>query len=97
MIKDTIQNFRRKLQGRSIAYHRVFDPANQFTRDVLLDLAKFCRAHDSTFHPDARVAAALEGRREVWLRIQEYLQLNIEQIYELHRIMETKGEKNERG
>ncbi|MBM4071984.1 MAG: hypothetical protein FJ271_24120 [Planctomycetes bacterium] len=43
---------------------------------VLADLAKFCRAGESTFHPDARVHAVLEGRREVWLRIQKYLRLS---------------------
>lgn len=43
---------------------------------VLADLARFCRAGESTFHPDARVHAVLEGRREVWLRIQKYLRLS---------------------
>ena len=42
---------------------------------VLADLARFCRANESTFHPDPRVHAVLEGRREVWLRIQKYLRL----------------------
>lgn len=47
---------------------------------VLADLAKFCRAGESTFHPDPRVHAVLEGRREVWLRIQKYLRLTAADI-----------------
>lgn len=39
------------------------------------DLAKFCRANESCFHPDARVHAVMEGRREVWLRIKQYLDM----------------------
>ena len=50
---------------------------------VLEDLAKFCRANETTFHPDARVHAALEGRREVWLRIRAHLDLSDQQLWEL--------------
>lgn len=78
----------RKLQGRAAAYNKVFDKQNQFTKDVLKDLAKFCRAHETTFHPDPRVHAALEGRREVWLRIIEHLTLSYEEIYALHTVKE---------
>ena len=69
---------------RSIAYGRVFDEKGPFTEVVLADLAKFCRANESTFHPDARVAANLDGRREVWLRIQEFLGLNADELVEKH-------------
>ncbi|NBN62056.1 Bbp19 family protein [Pannonibacter tanglangensis] len=71
----------RKLQSRRQAYLSAFAGATGDT--VLRDLAKFCRAHESTFHPDARIAAVLEGRREVWLRIQEHLQLTDEELYAL--------------
>jgi hypothetical protein len=47
---------------------------------VLADLAKFCRANESTFHPDPRIHAVLEGRREVWLRIQKYMRLTAADI-----------------
>ena len=50
---------------------------------VLSDLAKFCRANSTTFHEDPRIHAALEGRREVWLRIQKYLNLTPEEILNL--------------
>ena len=47
---------------------------------VLEDLAWFCRADQTTFHPDPRVHALMEGRREVWLRIKEHLDLDLEDL-----------------
>lgn len=70
------------LQGRRDAYRSVFQsPPGE---KVLKDLAKFCRAHDSTFHTDARVAAVLEGRREVFLRIARHLHLDDDKLFELY-------------
>jgi hypothetical protein len=51
---------------------------------VLKDLARFCRAHESTAHPDPHVAARLDGRREVWLRIAQHLNLTPDQLWELY-------------
>lgn len=51
---------------------------------LLADLAKFCRAHETTFHPDPRVAANLDGRREVWLRIQHFLKLDINTLWKIY-------------
>ena len=59
-------------------YARTFD--GPVAERVLADLARFCRAGESTFHPDPRVHAVLEGRREVWLRIQKYLRLTAADI-----------------
>ena len=56
-------------------------PAGQ---EVLVDLAKFCRANQTCYDPDARIHAALEGRREVWLRIQQHLGLTSEQLFSLY-------------
>lgn len=86
MIRTTKSDAENKIQGKAISYGRVFDPKNQFVEDVLKDLAKFCRAHQSTFHSDPRIAANLDGRREVWLRIQNYLQLDIKELFKLHGI-----------
>lgn len=47
---------------------------------VLADLARFCRADESTFNTDARVAALMEGRREVWLRITKHLNLSPDEL-----------------
>jgi hypothetical protein len=73
-------------RGRLIAYNRVFEKDSPFTDVVLRDLAKFCRAHESTFHTDPRVASMIDGRRQVWLRIMENLKLTEDQIYKLHKI-----------
>ena len=67
-----------------MAYVQTFNPELVANRVVLADLAKFCRADRSTFHADPRVHAALEGRREVWLRIQEHLNLTPEQLAQLY-------------
>lgn len=69
---------------RKQAYMQTFQvnqPANVM---VLLDLKRFCRADESTFHPNERIAANLDGRREVWLRIMNHLNLSEEQLAELY-------------
>lgn len=77
------------LLTRRTQYRTVFD--NPVGQEVLSDLARFCRAHDSTFHTDPRLAAMLDGRREVWLRIQHHLELTDEQLWKLY------GEKKSPG
>lgn len=79
-ILDTARNF---LARRRTAYVKTF-LINTFGQEVLQDLAKFCRAHETTFHVDARAHAVAEGRREVWLRIQKHLQLDDEQLWQLY-------------
>lgn len=79
-----IEQARAFLQGRRQAYLRVFDSENHFTDEVLRDLAKFCRAHAPTAHSDPHMAARLDGRREVWLRIQHHLQLDDEHLWRLY-------------
>lgn len=69
----------RFLAERRTDYIRTFDTPHG--AKVLADLAKFCRAQESTFHPDARVHAVAEGRREVWLRIQQHLNLSEEDLW----------------
>lgn len=69
------------MRRRQSAYRAVFSGPQADI--VLADLAVFCRATTSTFHPDARVHAVAEGRREVFLRIQNHLHLSDEQLLEL--------------
>lgn len=70
------------LRRRKHSYQlALMSPAGQV---VLRDLMKFCRAEESCFDADPRIHAALEGRREVWLRIQQHLNLTSEQLYELY-------------
>lgn len=70
--------------ARKHAYQLVFDKDNQAAKQVLKDLVRFCRANKTTFHADPRAHAVLEGRREVWLRIQQHLQLAPEELFKLY-------------
>lgn len=81
-LPELVAKARGILRGRAQDYRQTFTGVPQ--QRVLADLAKFCRAHDSTFHPDARVAAVLEGRREVWLRLQQHLNLTDDQLWSIY-------------
>ena len=76
---EALRFFRRKRH----AYVQTFKREALANSIVLKDLAKFCRATESCFNADPRLHAVLEGRREVWLRIQEFLQLTDEELFEL--------------
>lgn len=78
-VKEVISRF---LRRRRTAYVQVF--CTPVGEEVLRDLARFCRAHDTTFHPDQRLHAVLEGRREVFLRIQRHIQLSDEALWKLY-------------
>lgn len=88
MIKKSPDEYRADLTELAIAFNKVFDRDDSYTQIVLKHLAWFCRAHKTTFLPDARAHAVLEGRREVWLEIQEYLNLSIDELYDLHKVKE---------
>lgn len=64
------------------AYRKVFKgPESEI---VLADLRKFCRATMPTADVDnEKTTYLLEGRREVWLRIANFLNLSDDQIYQL--------------
>ncbi len=68
---------------RRQAYNLTFNKESVQAQRVLKDLAKFCRAYETTFMPDARAHAVLEGRREVWLRIQNHLHLTTDELFKI--------------
>ena len=82
--EDEIRRQKDKFLRRQEAYQGVFSKENRFTDEVLKDLAKFCRGYTTTFHEDPRIHAALEGRREVYLRILYHAKLNPDQFLELY-------------
>jgi hypothetical protein len=88
---SVLERARNFLSGRQRAYKLTFGGVAGDT--VLQDLAQFCRANESCFHPDARASALMEGRREVWLRIKEHLDLTEEQLTELHIPQQRKIQK----
>lgn len=79
------------LRERQVAYQRVFgDPIRSADVAIVLrDLAAFCRAGNSTFHADARLHALLEGRREVWLRIRDHVDLRLDELTAKYTTGET--------
>jgi hypothetical protein len=79
---EAVQVAKNFLARRRTAYSKTF--FNPFGEEVLKDLAKFCRANETTFRADERKHAAVEGRREVWLRIQHHLRLTDEQLWKLY-------------
>lgn len=65
------------------AYLRAF--GNYAGQAVLIDLARFCRAAETcVIAGDHDRTLILEGRREVFLRIQAHLRLQPEQLYALY-------------
>ena len=78
-------NLQADLQSLQRAYALVFgrttDERDTAVAVVLRDLAEVCHAHHSTFDADARVHARLEGRRDVWLRIQELRNIPNEELW----------------
>jgi|688.fasta_scaffold636488_2 hypothetical protein len=79
---NLIERARQYLARRRTAYVKTFQ--GPFGEEVLADLAKFCRANQSTFHSDPRVHAVAEGRREVWLRISQHLNLTDDQLWRMY-------------
>lgn len=57
-----------------------------FENEALKDLARFCRAFDNAAVPgDHDRTWAQIGRREVWLRIQQHLNLQPDELAALYR------------
>ena len=81
--EEWLEKLQSLLDGRRHAYLQTFK--GPLAETVLKDLAWFCRAHESTFHEDARAHAVAEGRREVWLRIAKHLNLSPEKLWEFYQ------------
>lgn len=94
LVDRAVENMRRAINARRAMHYRAC-----FTGDdgkvslhgekMLADLNRFCRGNASTFDPDPRIHALIEGRREVLLRIIGFL--NVDSA-ELARFVEVKDE-----
>lgn len=84
-VREVYDKAVRYLADRKVSYQLTFQkdqPANVL---VLEDLAKFCRAFDTAAVPgDHDRTWALIGRREVWLRITQHLNLSAEQLFAIY-------------
>lgn len=72
------------LRQRKRAYQLTLGGESPAQRILLADLAKFCRASEGTMSGDPHRTSYLEGRRSVWLRIQQHLRLSDEQLMLLY-------------
>jgi len=79
---EAIEKARLWLATRRYAYQTTFK--GPLADNVLRDLAEFCRANKSTFHENDRAHALAEGRREVWLRIQQHLRMTEAELWNLY-------------
>jgi hypothetical protein len=78
-LKQRVLDF---LRLRKRAYQLTFQ--GRKNNEVLKDLAKFCGANKSPKFFDLYRIGIAVGRREVWLRIQEHLELQPEELYEIY-------------
>lgn len=77
------------IAGRRAWYRRIFLSEGTLVisgEHVLADLRDYCFAEKSTFDPDPHIMARREGRRDVWLRIVRYLNLDEAQVQVLMEI-----------
>ena len=79
---SSIEWVKRLLSKKRSAYIRTF--RNPVGQEVLEDQAVFCRATTPTYNSDPRIHALLEGRREVFLRIQKNINLSDEELWDMH-------------
>lgn len=83
MIQDTKTNLRLTKGQTKVAYQQTFNKESVAVKAVIKDLAKFCRADTTTFHENERMHALLEGRREVFLRIQQHINLTVDELLQI--------------
>ena len=75
-----------KARDVAMAYRERLDPAGVHSRLVLADLATLCHATQSTIVPgDPQGTAFNEGKRQVWLHVQDMLRLAPDDIPEVER------------
>lgn len=78
------------LEQRKRSYQLLFGGAFEDPTPAVLDLMAFCRANETCVVAprgalvDRERTFVLEGRREVYLRIQQHLTLTVEQLAELY-------------
>jgi len=87
---ERINRMRKRAIFQSRAVKEIFlGDGGKLTRSgeaVLADLREYCFAQKSLFHSDALVMAKREGRREVWMRLTKFLNLDERQVEQLMEI-----------
>jgi hypothetical protein len=84
----TLSTFRQRKQEFEVTF------GSSAGQQVLADLARFCRAHETCAVPgDRDRTMLLEGRREVFLYIQQNCKLTEQQLLALFKV-NVEGEDN---
>jgi hypothetical protein len=79
----TPDEVRAENEGLQAAYQQTF--GSPIGKRVMLDLVAYCHGRRTTFDADQRAHAFKEGQRDVFLRICEFTNLSIEEIYQLRK------------
>jgi hypothetical protein len=70
-----------RLERRAQAYRRMYGNLAAEDREIIeADLEMFCRGNRAVFHENERVHVLLTGRQEVWMRIQDHVRLDLEEL-----------------
>lgn len=85
LLEDLRDLIRIRITDKKRAYGFAFNKENVAAQAVLADLAQYCRANSTTYSTDAREHAFREGRKDVWHRIQKYMNLS---EFEIDRLVE---------
>lgn len=86
-MRDTL-NF---LGLRKKSYQSIFGATGAAGSDAMKDLARFCFAFDTCTDPDQNLTLVKSARRDVWLRIEQHLHLQPEELAALYKAV-TAGE-----
>lgn len=73
----------KEIDARQRAYKQAF--GGESGKEVLKDLAVFCGSQRSSYSSDALEMAFREGRREVFLRIQQHINISEDDIWKLYQ------------
>jgi hypothetical protein len=96
-VYDQIDKVVEFLRKRAHSYQLTFQKEQPANLIVLEDLARFCRANETCVVPgDTMKTYILEGRREVWLRIQQHLRLTPEQLFALYNADYSKFNRSDK-
>lgn len=83
LVGEALYKLRDTFRFKNRDYKTTFN--SRAGQNVLIDLACYCRANVTTFHADPRIHARLEGRRDVWNKLQEHLHLSPDQMMQLYQ------------
>ncbi len=87
MIDEAAQAMKRLLQRKEWAYRNIFQgdkgDLHEASKIALADLRTFCNGTKSSFSTDALEMARMEGRREVFTRVTNFLNVDYSKYYDL--------------